>query len=105
MAAKILQRSELDFFICKRFENKKAAFYVRNGKAFMYVENEKVEMDIVDPDEPEDPEYPRLGLTKDIKLEGFLYFYQNEQYYGLAFIDGKRKHPAIGIKFGNGLEE
>lgn len=102
---KIHQRSELDFFICKRFENKKATFYIRDGKSFMYVGNEKVEMDEVDPNEPEDPEYPRVVLSKDIKLEGFMYFYQNEQYYGLVFIDGKRKHAPIAIKFGNGLEE
>ena len=101
----VIQQADLDFFICKRFENKKASFYVRDGKAFMYVGNEKVEMNQDDPDEMQDPQYKQLSLTKDIKLEGFLFFYQNEQYYGLTFIDGKRKHAPIGIKFGNGLEE
>lgn len=103
---KVLNRSDLDFFVCKRFENKKATFYVRDGIAFMYVGSEKVIVDDGTEKEAErDPEYDILDLSKDKKLEGFLFFYQNEQYYGLAFIENKRKHPAIGIKFGNGLEE
>lgn len=107
MSATTLQRSELDFFVCKRFENKQATFYVRDGIAFMYVGSEKVILDdgTQDPDEEQDPEYQTLNLKKDIKLTGFLYFYQREQYYGLAFIEHKRKHSPIGIKFGNGLEE
>lgn len=105
MTSKVLNRSDLDFFVCKRFEDKKAVFYVRDGQAFMYVGAEKIIIDDGTETEEHDPDYSILDLTKDIKLDGFLFFYQNEQYYGLAFIHNQRQHPAIGIKFGNGLEE
>lgn len=101
---------ELDFFGVRLLSKKDCRVYVRSGKAYMYIDNQRYDFG----DTPPVTDTTKFGLdfevtaidaSKDVTVDGFFYFWQKEQYYCAAIIDHKRKHPPMIIRAGDSLSE
>lgn len=101
---------DMDFFSLKLLNRKNCRLCVRSGKAFMYVDNQRYDFE----DTPDSQEITKFGadfegvnmdVSKDITVEGFIFFWQNESYYAVAVIEHNRKHPPIALRFGDALKE
>lgn len=101
---------KLDFFQIKMLEGKQGTLYIRDGKAYIYQGSDKYHLtegfvgeyvpraeNAVIADKP-------MDLSKDVKVEGFFWLYQNEEHFAMAFIDSTRKHPALLLRAGNALD-
>lgn len=101
---------DVDFFGLKLLSNKDCRFCVRSGTAFMYIDNQRFDFENT-PQEFDVTKYTltieavNMDLSKDVTVEGFIYFWQSEEYYAAAIIDNKRKHSPMIIRAGNSLEE
>lgn len=101
--------SKLDFFHHKILAGKDAKFYVRDGRSFMYVAQDRYDFDNPSKDDLGMQighiEASPINVNKNIALNGFIWLWQNEEYYALVFFDDSRSHPPIALKFGNALLE
>ncbi|AEV89617.1 hypothetical protein OBP_180 [Pseudomonas phage OBP] len=105
-----IQFKDVDFFGLKLLDKENCRFCVRSGKAFMYINNQRFDFE----DTPATTEITKFGLdfeavnmdtSKDVTVEGFIFFWQKESFYAAAIIDLKRKHPPIVIRAGDALKE
>ncbi|QGH72006.1 hypothetical protein N1M2_143 [Klebsiella phage N1M2] len=106
---------ELDFFRMKLQNNKAAAFYVRDGKAFYYVGPDRFDVDsaanavnygkkALEENFDYDEEFKTMDLSKDLLLKGKMNLLQIQEYFILMFIDSSKQHCPIVIRAGNALE-
>lgn len=94
----IIKRTELDFFKCQVLKNKSCTFVVRDGDVYFYSGSNKY---IIDDSTPED----KISFPNDITINGFLHFWTEDGFYGLAFVSQNKKSKPIVIKCGNLVEE
>lgn len=101
---------QLDFFEIKLLENKYGTLIVRNGKAYIYVGSDKyhlteghpgefdseVEVDSLFKSKP-------MVFDKDVKIDGFFWLWQKDEYFVLVFFDNKRKQPPVLLRAGSAL--
>lgn len=104
--------SGFDFFGVKPLDGRSATFYVRGGKAFMWVGGDRYNF----ADNCEGPidndmesiagvKFSRMEADKDTKEVGMLFLWQKEEYYVLTFIPDNRKLSPKILKAGNALQE
>lgn len=102
---------DLDFFQIKLLESKKGTLYVRDGKGFIYQGSDKYhlteghpgefdtegEVDLLSKGKP-------MTFDKDIKIDGYFWMWQSDEYFVLVFIDSKRKQQPVLLRAGNALD-
>lgn len=100
----VIKDADMDYFQRRILHGKKATYFVRDGQAFIYVEDTKIE--IVETGETGDVEpnpvlqergHTRINLAKDVRYEGVLRCeIVNEQYYVFAFVEYSKTRAQKG---------
>lgn len=102
---------DVDFFGAKILDGKEAAFYVRDGQPFMYVDGQRFDFNNESEDDSKHLEGPngitmsKLDVSKEIQEEGRIWMWQKEEYYVLCFLSHERCSPPKILKAGNALQE
>lgn len=100
--------SEMDYLGCKLSNRASARFYVRSGKAFLYLDNQRFNIDHVPAVVGTDFEFGTLDpskqlkdldLKKELTLHGTVNFWEGGLFYAYFFVDDKRKHQPIALRF------
>lgn len=93
---------------CKPLDRQSGRFFVRSGKAFVYINDQRYSVDhvpaVMDPDFDEGVFDPHksvsdLNLRKDIAINGSVHFWGMGNVYALFFVDDTRKHNPIALRF------
>lgn len=112
----VVKLTELDFFKSQVLGNKNGTFYIRDGKAFIYVDNgDKLLIDQnfgiqqnldFKGEFGEAENWGGFDLTKDLKYDGRMWFsHHGDGGYMLAFIPFDKEQSPTVLKCDNSISE
>lgn len=119
----ITNLKDMDFFALRLLADKKGTFYVRDGEIFVYQGAIRIEIDPEDgsatslPGIEADPtgqkmthgkigsvEFETLNPSKNIKLDGYFWFWQHDEYFVLVFVHNARQFKPLLLRAGKATD-